>query len=35
MYSVSDKAIVKWLISYGLPSKRNDIKEYINNLTSI
>src|SRR5574343_131984 len=35
IYSVSDKAIVKWLISYGLPSKRNDIKEYINNLTSI
>lgn len=35
MYSVSDKAIVKWLNSYELPSKRNDIKEYISRLTNI
>ena len=27
-YGVSDKAIVKWCIHYGLPSKKRDIKNY-------
>lgn len=26
-YGVSDKAIVKWCIAYGLPSKKQDLKE--------
>ena len=34
MYSVSDKAIVKWLISYGLPNKRNEIKTFLSTLNS-
>ena len=27
-YGVSDKAIVKWCISYNLPSKKSEIKSY-------
>jgi len=34
IYSVSDKAIAKWLISYGLPSKHNDIKEFLSTLNT-
>lgn len=31
-YGVSDKAIVKWCIKYGLPSKKDKLKEFILNV---
>ena len=34
-YGVSDKAIVKWCVSYNLPSKKKDIVDYYNKINNI
>lgn len=31
-YNVSDKAVVKWCIKYGLPSKKDKLKEFISKI---